>query len=172
MSSDFGFTENQKQYLEGFIAAVANKRGVSLPNAAPSAQLAAAASVASNDPVAIHRQAQDRAVADGGKLVAEEIAKREKHPFDIWDEMAANASAGRFPKGLDIFRHKFHGLFYVAPTQDAFMLRLRLPGGIVWHIRPRGSPMSPTASAADMSTSPLAPICRSARSAQRTRSTC
>src|SRR6185437_11932040 len=131
MSSDSGFTEDQKQYLEGFIAAVANKRGVSLPNTAPSAQLAGAASGASNDPVVIHRQAQDRAVAEGGKLVAEEIAKREKHPFDIWDEMAANASAGRFPKGLDIFRHKFHGLFYVAPTQDAFMLRLRLPGGIV-----------------------------------------
>jgi ferredoxin-nitrite reductase len=30
-----------------------------------------------------------------------------------------------------VFRHKFHGLFYVAPTQDSFMLRLRLPGGIV-----------------------------------------
>ena len=81
--------------------------------------------------MAIYWQAQDRAVAAGGKLVPEEIAKREKHPFDIWDEMAANAAAGRFPKGLDIFRHKFHGLFYVAPSQDAFMLRLRLPGGIV-----------------------------------------
>jgi ferredoxin-nitrite reductase len=70
-------------------------------------------------------------VAAGGKLVPEELAKREKNPFDIWDEMAANAAAGRFPKGLDIFRHKFHGLFYVAPNQDAFMLRLRLPGGIL-----------------------------------------
>ena len=75
--------------------------------------------------------AQDRAVPAGGTLVAEEAAKRGKNPFDMWDEMAANAAAGRFPKGTDVFLHKFHGLFYVAPNQDAFMLRLRLPGGIL-----------------------------------------
>ncbi len=68
----------------------------------------------------------------------EEVAKRAKHPFDMWDEIAANAAAARFPKGLDIFRHKFHGLFYVAPNQDAFMLRLRLPGGIVLAHQARG----------------------------------
>jgi ferredoxin-nitrite reductase len=88
--------------------------------------------------MAIHYEAQDRTTAAGGKLVPEEVAKREKHPFDIWDEIAANAAAGRFPKGLDIFRHKFHGLFYVAPNQDAFMLRLRLPGGIVHSHQARG----------------------------------
>jgi ferredoxin-nitrite reductase len=88
--------------------------------------------------MAIHYEAQDRVIAAGGKLVPEEIAKREKHPFDMWDEMAANAAAGRFPKGLDIFRHKFHGLFYVAPSQDAFMLRLRLPGGILFAHQARG----------------------------------
>ncbi len=38
---------------------------------------------------------------------------------------------GRFPKGLDVYRHKFHGLFYVAPAQDAFMCRLRIPNGIL-----------------------------------------
>ena len=50
-----------------------------------------------------------------------------RHPLDMWDEMRANAAAGRFPKGIDIFRHKFFGLFYVAPAQDAFMCRLRMP---------------------------------------------
>ena len=49
----------------------------------------------------------------------------------MWDEMRANAAAGRFPKGTDVFLHKFHGLFYVAPAQDAFMCRLRMPGGIL-----------------------------------------
>jgi len=134
MASEQGFTDEQKQYLEGFIAAIANKRGMGLP--------AASAPRAGNpyfgDPMAIHYEAQDRAVAAGGKLVPEEVAKREKHPFDTWDEMAANAAAGRFPKGLDVFRHKFHGLFYVAPTQDSFMLRLRLPGGIVTAHQARG----------------------------------
>src|ERR1700675_3435359 len=49
----------------------------------------------------------------------------------MWSEIGADPAAGNFPKGLDVFRHKFHGLFYVAPNQDAFMLRLRLPGGIL-----------------------------------------
>jgi ferredoxin-nitrite reductase len=134
MASEQGFTDEQKQYLEGFITAIANKRGMGFP--------AATAAVGGNpypgDPMAIHYEAQDRTVAAGGKLVPEEVAKREKHPFDTWDEMAANAAAGRFPKGLDIFRHKFHGLFYVAPNQDSFMLRLRLPGGIVSGHQARG----------------------------------
>jgi ferredoxin-nitrite reductase len=133
MTADQGFTEEQKQYLEGFITAIAAKRG-----AAPSGAAIGGTNPYPADPMAIHYAAQDRTIAAGGKLVPEEAAKREKHPFDIWDEIAANAAAGRFPKGLDIFRHKFHGLFYVAPNQDAFMLRLRMPGGIVLAHQARG----------------------------------
>jgi ferredoxin-nitrite reductase len=129
MPQDPAFTDEQKQYLEGFIAGIAKKHGISVPNGAAMGTPAGVSGV--GDPAAIHVAAQDRAVAAGGTLVPEELAKREKNPFDMWDEMAANAAAGRFPKGLDVFRHKFHGLFYVAPNQDAFMLRLRLPGGIV-----------------------------------------
>jgi ferredoxin-nitrite reductase len=131
MMRDQGFTEEQKQYLEGFIAAIANRRGIAVHNPSAASDGSAPDDLYPADPMTIHYQAQDRTVAAGGKLVPEELAKRERHPFDIWDDMAANAAAGRFPKGLDIFRHKFHGLFYVAPSQDAFMLRLRLPGGIV-----------------------------------------
>src|SRR5437867_5008018 len=141
MPQDAAFTEDQKQYLEGFIAGIARKSGMAVPNQAAEAAPAsgpASAAPPPADPNAIHVAAQDRAVASGGKLVPEELAKREKHPFDMWDEMAANAAAGRFPKGLDVFRHKFHGLFYVAPNQDAFMLRLRLPGGIVSAHQARG----------------------------------
>ena len=134
MTADHGFTEDQKQYLEAFIVGIANRRGVSPAAGATSA----AANPYPADPMAIHYEAQDRAVAAGGKLAAEEVAKREKHPFDMWVEIAANAVAGRFPKGLDVFRHKFHGLFYVAPNQDAFMLRLRLPGGILLAHQARG----------------------------------
>ncbi|MBV9015399.1 MAG: NirA family protein, partial [Alphaproteobacteria bacterium] len=135
MPENPGFTEDQKQYLEGFIAGIAKKRGIALPNGAaepPAAQPAASVEPSpANDPTLIHRIAQDRAIAAGGKLVPEELAKRSKNPFDMWDEIAANAAAARFPKGTDVFLHKFHGLFYVAPNQEAFMLRLRLPGGIL-----------------------------------------
>jgi ferredoxin-nitrite reductase len=141
MPQDPGFTDDQKQYLEGFIAGIATKRAMAAPNLAatsmppPSAETTAPHPC---DPTAIHLAAQHRAVAAGGTLVPEELAKRDKNPFDIWDDMAANAAAGKFPKGLDVFRHKFHGLFYVAPNQDAYMLRLRLPGGIVSAYQARG----------------------------------
>ena len=138
MAVDQGFTDEQKQYLEGFIAAIANKRGMAVPNGSAGGGSISPVKPYPADPMSIHHDAQDRAVAAGGKLAPEELAKREKHPFDIWDEIAANAVAGRFPKGMDIFRHKFHGLFYAAPSQDAFMLRLRLPGGILRAHQARG----------------------------------
>src|SRR5438132_4309267 len=143
MPENPAFTADQKQYLEGFIAGIAQRRGIPLPNgAAPDTTLAPPSSTShpepSSDPTTIHRAAQDRAVAAGGTLVPEELAKRAKNPFDMWDEMAANAAAGRFPKGTDVFLHKFHGLFYVAPNQDAFMLRLRLPGGILSAYQAKG----------------------------------
>jgi ferredoxin-nitrite reductase len=134
MAQDNAFTDDQKQYLEGFIAGIAKKRGISVHNGSA----VAAPALAGVDPGAVHLAAQDRAIAAGGMLVPEELAKREKNPFDMWDEIAANAAAGRLPKGLDVFRHKFHGLFYVAPNQDSFMLRLRLPGGILLSHQARG----------------------------------
>jgi ferredoxin-nitrite reductase len=175
MPQDPAFTEDQKQYLEGFIAGIAKKRAISVPNGAAVATLAppdGTDAPSASDPSAIHIAAQDRAVASGGTLVPEELAKREKNPFDIWDEMTANAAAGHFPKGLDVFRHKFHGLFYVAPNQDAFMLRLRLPGGIVSAYQARGLADIAERFGAATSTSRPGPICRSARSVPPIRSRC
>ncbi len=130
------FTEEQKRYLEGFFAGLLTRRGAgtgsppTVPGANGAAAMAPAEPVPSG-PEAIHRAAQDRFLAAGKKLTAEEIAKRAKNPLDMWDEMRANAEAGRFPKGTDVYLHKFHGLFYVAPAQDAFMCRLRIPNGIL-----------------------------------------
>jgi ferredoxin-nitrite reductase len=114
------FSEAQKEYLEGL------GRGLA---AARATKPAAAALPAG--PEKIHFVAQDRVVAGGGKLTREEEAKRAKHPFDMWDEIDANAAKGEFPKGTDVFLYKFHGLFHVAPAQDSFMLRLRIPNGIL-----------------------------------------
>jgi len=116
------FTEEQKQYLAGFASGQAAAR------AARGAVMGAGAPAG---PEAIHHRAQDSALAQGKKLVAEEEAKRSKNPLDMWDELTANAREGTFPKGTDVFRYKFHGLFYVAPAQDAFMCRLRIPNGIL-----------------------------------------
>jgi ferredoxin-nitrite reductase len=128
------FTEEQKRYLEGFFAGLLTRRGVGTgsPPPGPGGNGAAAASEPTPaGPESIHRAAQDRFLAAGQKLAAEEMAKRAKNPLDMWEEMRGNAEAGRFPKGTDVFLHKFHGLFYVAPAQDAFMCRLRIPNGIL-----------------------------------------
>ncbi len=112
-------TDEQKLYLKGFLSGVAAKTGA-VPMASTGGM-----------PGDIHRAAQDRFIAAGKKLAPEEEAKRQSHPLDMWDELRAGAAEGRFPKGNDIFRHKYFGLFYVAPAQNAFMCRLRMPNGIL-----------------------------------------
>ena len=125
------FDDEQKQWLQGFVSGLeARKAADKLTNRG-----AAAAAPSSLD--ALQTAAQDRALAAGGKLVAEETAKRQRHPLDRMDEIAGRAKAGRFPKGVDVFLTKYQGLFYVAPAQDSFMCRLRIPNGILnaWQFR-------------------------------------
>ncbi|MBI1776437.1 MAG: NirA family protein [Proteobacteria bacterium] len=129
MTGSFDFTEEQKRYLEGFASGVEARRGAHA--LAPMLGTHGNGAAAPSGPESIHHAAQARVLADGKRLTAEERAKRDKNPFDLWDEIAANAKTGRFPKGTDVFLHKFHGLFYVAPAQDSFMCRLRMPGGIL-----------------------------------------
>jgi ferredoxin-nitrite reductase len=130
--SDVPFTGEQQEYLKGFMAGVEARRGALGLPAAP------VVGPAAPDGSDIHRAAQDRTVAAGGKLTAEEEAKRKKHPLDRFDEISALAAGGKFPKGIEIFLTKFHGLFYVTPAQDAFMCRLRIPGGILNAYQMRG----------------------------------
>jgi ferredoxin-nitrite reductase len=123
--SDAGFSTEQQEYLKGFMTGVETRR------AALGLPFAPVGDTSPADPGDLQRAAQDRTVADGGKLTPEEEAKRRKHPLDRFDEISELATAGKFPKGTDIFLTKFHGLFYVAPAQDAFMCRLRIPGGVI-----------------------------------------
>ncbi|PZW43033.1 NAD(P)H-dependent nitrite reductase catalytic subunit [Humitalea rosea] len=125
--NDQAFNPEQAEYLKGFFAGVEARRGTLLPDAP-----------ASGAPPDALRAAQDAAIAAGGTLTAEEEAKREKHPLDRWDEVSARAAKGVFPKGTDVLMTKFHGLFYVAPAQDSFMCRLRIPGGIMNAYQLRG----------------------------------
>jgi ferredoxin-nitrite reductase len=120
--SDESFSEEQQAYLKGVLAGVAARRGA----------------VAGADPRDLQRAAQDAVVAAGGTLVAEEEAKRRDPPLDRFDAISATARDGRFPKGTDVFLTKFHGLFYVAPAQNSFMCRLRIPGGILNSFQLRG----------------------------------
>ena len=117
-----GFAPDQQNYLKGFMAGVTARQGGYGP---PGAK---APPPVSDDP---ELAAQDRQIAAGGKLSAEEQAKRKNRPLERWDTIVGQAESSVFPKGTDVFLTKYEGLFYVAPNQNAYMCRLRLPGGIL-----------------------------------------
>ncbi len=125
--TDQAFSVEQQEYLKGFMAGVDAKRGPLVGGGGEPV-----------DPTDLQRAAQDQTIAAGGKLVPEEEAKRKKHPLDRFGEISALAAENKFPKGTDVFLTKFHGLFYVAPAQNSFMCRLRMPGGILNTLQFRG----------------------------------
>ena len=122
MSADF--SAEQKRYLEGLVAGLSALR----PEAAASVANGAAAP---GGPDAAHHKAMARFEAEGRKLSDPEKWKREEHPFDAYRRLKQQANANSAPTPPDNFRWRFHGLFYVAPTQDSYMCRLRLPNGIL-----------------------------------------
>ena len=70
------------------------------------------------------------ATTDSGASVSrEERIKRRLHPLDSYARLWECAAANRPPDADDRFRFQWFGLFYQGPAQDAFTLRLRLPGG-------------------------------------------
>ncbi len=129
-----GFTETQTLYLQGFFAGmqqrpfaghlqdgrITNDAGTGVENLA----------VEAPEPLFFGTPISD--------LCREEMWKYEQNGLDVWDKMVTHAADDRAPGPDDLFRFKFHGLFYVAPAQDSFMLRLRAPGGILTSTQMRG----------------------------------
>ena len=124
------FTDEQRRYLEGFVSGVQARRAAQgLKPLGTDAGTSARPSGPDKD----HLAAMARFEAAGSKLSNEENAKRDEHPFDAYARLKAESASGQFPKGIDNFRWRFHGLFYVAPTQNSYMCRLRIPNGILSH---------------------------------------
>ncbi len=123
------FSEEQRRYLEGFVSGVQARRAAQglKPLGAENAAVQPAG------PDKEHLAAMARFEAAGKKLSPEEKAKRDEHPFDAYARLKDESAKGQFPKGIDNFRWRFHGLFYLAPTHNSFMCRLRIPNGILSH---------------------------------------
>ncbi|WPO39508.1 NirA family protein [Tardiphaga sp. 42S5] len=123
------FTDEQKRYLEGFSTGLQISRvGKGLGGAA-----SAKANAEPTGPDAPHIKAQDRTIASGKKLVEQEKWKREEHPFDAYPRLRDQAAIDARPSPADNFRWRYYGIFYVGPTQDSYMCRLRIPNGIMKH---------------------------------------
>ena len=122
------FTDEQKRYLEGFTTGLQISRvGRGLGGGAGKA------GTEPSGPDAAHIKAQDKLTASGKKLADQEKFKREEHPFDAYPRLKQQALDNAPPNPADNFRWRYYGLFYVAPAQDSYMCRLRIPNGILKH---------------------------------------
>jgi len=101
------FTREQKEYLEAFFAGIR----------------ARATGFADVEPLPKHPEP----LAE--PLIFEERVKKELHPLDAYSQLVENASGNKAPSKEDTFRFKWNGLFFLAPNKEAFMTRLRIPGG-------------------------------------------
>ena len=122
------FSDEQKRYLEGFAVGVQvmrGGRGLAGPGSADKAPAEPAG------PDAAHIKAQDKVLASGAKLADQEKFKREEHPFDAYERLKHQARTNAPPVPADNFRWRYFGLFHVAPAQDSYMCRLRMPNGIL-----------------------------------------
>lgn len=122
------FTEEQKRYLEGFMSGVQTSRA-----AAGLKPISGGGKAEPTGPDAEHLKAMARTEAAGKKLSDQEKWKRDEHPLDAYARLKSEAEAGTHPKPPDNFRWRFHGLFYVGPTQTSYMCRVRVPNGILSH---------------------------------------
>lgn len=103
-------THEQAAYLDGFFAGL-RERGVTFAQVAP-------------NPV-------KQAVAETADLILEERVKRELHPLDAYPVLLEHAGSNKAPDRENLFRFKWHGLFYLTPASEMFMCRLRIPGGVL-----------------------------------------
>jgi ferredoxin-nitrite reductase len=128
------FTGEQKEYLRGFFAGLSERGLVPFAGHTSSGQI-------TNDPASASSNMAGEELyfnAPVSDLCREERWKFEENPLDIWDKLLAHANEDKAPAQDDLFRFKFHGLFYVAPAQDSFMVRLRIPGAVLSSHQMRG----------------------------------
>jgi ferredoxin-nitrite reductase len=125
------FSDEQKRYLEGFMSGLQVARVGRNLGVAGGGQ--ANANAEPTGPDAAHIRAQDKVLASAKKLADQEKFKREEHPFDAYERLKEQARNNTPPSPADNFRWRYYGIFYVAPAQDSYMCRLRIPNGILKH---------------------------------------
>lgn len=120
---DAAFSSEQKEYLAGFFEGLRQSRSGTEP-----------VTVEAPPPEILERWFG----VPLDEITKEESLKRSGNPWEMWNRIVEYALKKKFPEGGDVFRFKYHGLFYVAPNQDSFMLRVRVPGCVLTSQQLRG----------------------------------
>lgn len=123
-----GFSEEQTSYLSGFVTGILQARDLPFLGQDASNRF-------THQPSEAVELLYGTPVED---LCREERIKHEKNGLDCYDTILANAETNSFPTDGDVFRYKFHGLFFVTPAQESFMLRCRIAGGALSTYQFRG----------------------------------
>lgn len=113
------FTSEQKNYLDGFVSGILQGRQLPYLGQDGTGRF-------TDDPEEAEENVYGTPVDE---LCREETIKYEQNGLDCFPTMLENAEKNVFPDADNVFRYKFHGLFYVAPAQDSFMIRCRVAGG-------------------------------------------
>jgi ferredoxin-nitrite reductase len=139
--ADIGFSREQKEYLQGYFQGLACSGMTPFVGHLPNGRI-----TNMPEPGLVNHAAEAPAPAEEetvygtpvSDLCEHEIWKLEQHGLDVWDKLIAHANENKFPDKPDTFRFRYHGLFYVAPAQNSFMLRCRIPAGELTSIQLRG----------------------------------
>jgi len=117
---DVAFSREQKEYLQGYFAGLACSGMIPFVGHLPDGRITNLPA-----PGLANGSAEAEATVYGtpvSDLCEQELWKLEQHGLDVWDKLLAHADEDKFPDKKETFRFRYHGLFYVAPTQNAFML--------------------------------------------------
>ena len=127
------FTAEQKEFLSGFMAGVAQRGIHPYVGTTATGQL-------TGDPAQGGANLAEETIYGTplGDVTKQERWKHEEHPLDGWDRILAHAEAGKLPDEENTFRFRNFGMFHVSPAQNSFMLRCRIPAGELTAAQMRG----------------------------------
>ncbi|HRI12934.1 MAG TPA: NirA family protein, partial [Verrucomicrobiota bacterium] len=131
------FSPEQKEYLGGFLAGVAQRQLYPYVGSLPGGERFTANSAEGGPNLA---EPQEEAIHGTplSECTKQELWKHELHGLDAWERLVEHAEQNKFPDDADQFRFRFHGLFHVAPAQNSFMLRCRIPAGELTSVQLHG----------------------------------
>lgn len=131
------FSAEQREYLAGLMAGIAQRQLYPYVGRMPGSERLTATPSEGGENLAADRgeTIHGTPISD---VTKQELWKRELHGLDAWGRLMEHADQNKFPDEADTFRFRFHGLFFVAPAQDSFMLRCRIPAGELTSVQLRG----------------------------------
>jgi ferredoxin-nitrite reductase len=131
------FSAEQKEYLAGLLAGVAQRQMYPYVGVLPGGAFTATPGEGGSN-LAAPKPDDTFHGTPLEDLCKQELWKHQEHGLDSWDRLLAHAAENKKPDDEHNYRFRFHGLFWVAPNQESFMLRCRIPAGELTGVQLRG----------------------------------